>query len=100
MGITEKVLTKMIETKLILSLIFCFHTIDAGFRDALDKHSILTLSDFASQMRLNHLNTLAIDSETHEKMKIGQKQLDDLKRREEKLSGTFNALRNIFDIEK
>ena len=33
-------------------------------------------------------------------MKIGQKQLDDLKRREERLSGTFNALRNIFDIEK
>ena len=40
----------MIETKLILSLIFCFHITDAGFRDALDKHTILTLSDFASQM--------------------------------------------------
>ena len=33
--------------RIILSFIFCFQNIDAGFRDALGRHAVSALSDYA-----------------------------------------------------
>ena len=54
----------------------------------------MTRSDSLFQ-RFENMNLNAISSQTLKK--INQEQLDELKRREMKISGAFNALRDMFD---
>ena len=95
--------------RIFLSFIFCFQNINAGLRDALGRHAVSALSDYAQHrvskvdpfwfilQGLEQLNLKAKGSPFKESKKINQERLEELERRESKISRPLNALRSMFE---